>query len=153
MMSRESVQSYNYHFLAGSGLSGINYRLSAPATYTFNPAMALSIGPRVEFRDASFAEQRYINAGLDFEAALNFKRVTVAATVYPYRTQFWSTDPFWGKRRSDKALYVGAVISSDRVRVKGLLPTLNPFCALNGSNISYYRVNNCGFNIGVRKIF
>ncbi len=142
-----------YHFLAGSGLSGMNFRLSAPITYTLNPVMTLAIVPRIEFRDASFAEQRYINAGVDFEAELNFKRVTVAATVYPYTTQFWRTDPFWGQRRSDKAIYVGGVISSDRVRVKGLLPTLNPFCSLNSSNISYYRVNNCGFNVGVRKIF
>ena len=142
-----------FKFLAGSGLSGMNYQLSAPFTYTLNPAMALSIGPKLEFRDASFAEQRYINAGVDFEAALNFKQFTVATTVYPYRTQFWGTDPFWGQKRSDKALYLGAVVSSDRVRVKGFLPTLNPFCSLNGSNIAYYRVNNCGFNFGARKIF
>jgi hypothetical protein len=142
-----------YHFLPGDGLSGINYRASAPVTYTFNPAMAVSVGPRFEVRDASFAEQRYVNAGVDFEAALNFKRVTVAATVYPYVTQFWRTDPFWGQRRSDKALYVGAAISSDRVRFRGFLPTLNPFCSLNDSNIAYYRVNNCGFNVGVRQIY
>jgi len=147
------VQVGYYDFLAGSGLSGVNVRLSAPVSYMFDPAKVISIGPRVEVRAAKFGEQRYVNVGVYAEAVLNIKRITIDTTVYPYTTQFWRTDPFWGQRRSDKALYMGTAISSDRVRVKGLLPTLNPFCALNGSNISFYKVNNCGVNLGVRRIF
>lgn len=142
-----------YDFVAGQGLSGMNFRLNVPVSYMFDPAKVISVGPRIEMRDAKFGEQRYINAGFYAEAVATVKRVTIDATVYPYTTQFLQTDPFWGQRRSDKALYAGVAISSDRVRLNGLLPTLNPFCALNSSNIGFYKINNCGFNVGVRKIF
>jgi hypothetical protein len=142
-----------YDFIAGSGLSGMNLRAATPVTYMFNPAMAVSIGPRIEVRDAHLPEQRYANAGLSVDAVMNFKQVNINTTIYPYITQFWRTDPFWGQKRFDKAVYVGTVISSDHVRIRGFLPTLNPFCSFNGSNIAFYRVKNCGFNIGVRKIF
>ena len=142
-----------YDFAQGRGLSGINLRLSAPMTYMLTPAKVLAVGPRIEVRDAKLGEQRYLNVGIYAESVLSFKFVTVDTSIYPYTTQFGHTDPFWGDRRADKALYVGTVISSDRIRIKGVLPTLNPFCAFNGSNIAFYRVNNCGFNIGARKIF
>lgn len=142
-----------YDFAAGKGLSGINLRVAVPVTYMFNPAMIVSVGPRVEVRDAALPEQRYANAGINIEAALNLKRVSVDTTFYPYITNFWHTDPFWGQKRSDRSVYIGTVISSDKIRVRGLLPTINPFCSFNGSNVAFYRIRNCGFNIGARKIF
>jgi hypothetical protein len=143
-----------YHtFQGGAGFSGMNYRVHVPLTYSPKPTLGFSIGPRIEFRDTAYAEQRYISAGLVIDAAYTDKDFAVSASAFPYGTQFWAIDPFWGKRRSDKALYVGAALSSDHLRVRGFVPTLNPYCGLNSSNITYYQVNNCGITFGVRKIF
>ncbi len=143
-----------YHdFLGGPGLSGMNYRVLAPVTYSPRPTLGFSIGPRVEFRAAAFAEQRYVSAGLALDVAHTGKRLAVSFTAFPYTTQFSAVDPFWGKRRSDTSLYVAAVLSSDRLRVKGVVPTIGPYCGLNRSNIAYYSINNCGVSFGARRIF
>ena len=143
-----------YHtFQGGAGLSGMSYRAHVPVTYSPQPTLGLSVGPRIEFRDAAFAEQRFVSAGLALDAAYTANDFAISATVFPYTTQLHATDPFWGKRRSDKALFVGAVLSSDHLRVGGFIPTVSPYCGFNSSNITYYKVNNCGISFGARKIF
>lgn len=147
------VQVGYYTFHGGAGLSGMSYRFHAPVTYSPKPTLGFSIGPRIEFRDTAFAEQRFVSAGLALDAAYTGNDFAVSATAFPYTTQFQATDPFWGKRRSDKALFVGAVLSSDHLRVGGFIPTVSPYCGFNSSNITYYQVNNCGISFGARKIF
>lgn len=143
-----------YHnFQGGAGLSGMSYRAHIPVTYSPRPTLGFSIGPRIEFRDTAFAEQRFVSAGVGLDAVYTGKHFAVSATAFPYTTQFWAIDPFWGKRRSDKALYVGGVLSSDHLRVGGFIPTVSPYCGFNSSNITYYQVNNCGISFGARKIF
>jgi hypothetical protein len=143
-----------YHsFQGGAGLSGMSYRVHAPVTYSPKPTLGVSIGPRIEFRDTAFAEQRFVSAGLALDAAYTANDFAISATVFPYTTQFQATDPFWGKRRSDKALFVGDVLSSDHLRVGGFIPTVSPYCGFNSSNITYYKVNNCGISFAARKIF
>jgi hypothetical protein len=148
---RLQVGYYTFH--GGAGLSGMSYRAHVPLTYSPKPTLGFSIGPRIEFRDTAFAEQRFVSAGLSLDAAYTGKHFAVSATAFPYTTQFWEIDPFWGKRRSDKALFVGAVLSSDYLRVGGFIPTVSPYCGFNSSNITYYKVNNCGISFGARKIF
>ena len=131
----------------------MSYRFHGPVTYSPKPTLGLSVGPRIEFRDTAFAEQRFVSGGLALDAAYTGKHFAVSATAFPYATQFQATDPFWGKRRSDKALFVGAVLSSDHLRVGRFIPTISPYCGFNSSNITYYKVNNCGISFGARKIF
>jgi hypothetical protein len=147
------VQVGYHSFQGGAGLSGMSYRVHAPVTYSPKPTLGVSIGPRIEFRDTAFAEQRFLSAGLALDAAYTGNAFAVSVTAFPYTTQFWEIDPFWGKRRSDKALFVGAVLSSDHLRVGGFIPTVSPYCGFNSSNITYYKVNNCGISFGARKIF
>ena len=139
--------------LVSNGLSGANFRFTGPLAYMIDPAKIISIGPKMEYRNANFAEQKYFTYGIDFEASINFNMVGVDIVVFPKVTDYQGVDPFWGVRRYDKGLYVSAEISSELLRYKGFVPSVGAFCDNERSNIQFFTQNNCGFLTNLRTIY
>lgn len=139
--------------LVSNGYSGANYRFTAPLNYVIDPAKVISIGPKVEYRNANFPDQKYFTYGINFDASINFDMVGVNITVFPKETAYQSVDTFWGIQRVDKGIYVSAEISSERFRYKGYIPSVGVFCDYERSNIQFYTQNSCGVLTNLRTIY
>jgi hypothetical protein len=139
--------------LVANGFSGANYRFTAPFVYTIDPANLISVGPKMEYRNANFVEQKYFTYGLNFQASINFDVIGANFIVFPKITEYQGVDPFWGVRRSDKGLYVSAEISSELFRYKGFIPSIGFYCDYERSDIQYYTQNDCGFLTNLRTVY
>jgi hypothetical protein len=147
------VQVGYYNSTVSPAFSGLHYRFGLPVNYSIDPSKIFSIGPKAEFHDSQLSTQRYFTYGIGFDASLRFDFITINTSVMPRITEFASVDPFWGIVRKDRGLFGSIEVSSDYVRYRGYLPSVNAYCNSNGSNVKLYTLNGCGLSFGLSKLF
>lgn len=136
-----------------TGLTGTSYKLSLPIEMSFNAHRIVTLGLRTERRSAKLSEQAFWAAGPYIENKLDFDFINVSSSLSWRKINYDEADPFWMMRRRDKSFYANISAETDRIQIRGMIPSFGVYCDIAKSNVEFYTARDCGISTNLKKIY
>ncbi|MBC2652353.1 surface lipoprotein assembly modifier [Novosphingobium aerophilum] len=150
---RPAMTAAYYRADAGPAASGIQMEAYVPLIYSPSPARALSIGPSLLHREASYREQAFTAVAIRALASRQSDLINLEGGLQASLTVFGAADPFFGERRKERRIFGSVSASSYKVRLGPFIPAVALSCDLVHSNIGYFQRKGCDTSVELRKVF